>query len=339
MYCAEGSASKAGLVEWSFSSKEQDTLGSDSARIIKEVFGLETTEDIDEQEHTCRIRVSSKVLSILVRSLCGRGCQGKKVPWWVARSFPAEFLKGLFLGDACIDSDRSKIALTMTSYEVIFGAQSLLWGQGIYPTVQFGHRPNRKPSWSLVLQGENYSRFMQEILGRNVPQGERIYGNDDFVFRKIQKLTPIEEEVVVVHNLETTGTHSYVANGLSVHNCQFCGQRKPTAELTYDHVIPRAQGGKTCWENIVTACGSCNHLKADRTLEQARVALAAQAKEAAQKGQEREATRLRKAAQSMRLRVEPVRPDWVPIFTVQISKNSMPDSWKSYCEWAMAKAS
>jgi len=40
--------------------------------------------------------------------------------------------------------------------------------------------------------------------------------------------------------------------------CQYCGQTHPTHELTFDHVIPRAAGGTTCWENIVTACGPCN---------------------------------------------------------------------------------
>lgn len=41
-------------------------------------------------------------------------------------------------------------------------------------------------------------------------------------------------------------------------SCQYCGGRHPTQELTFDHVIPRCKGGKTSWENIVTACGRCN---------------------------------------------------------------------------------
>jgi 5-methylcytosine-specific restriction endonuclease McrA len=35
--------------------------------------------------------------------------------------------------------------------------------------------------------------------------------------------------------------------------CQYCGQRMDTEDLTFDHVVPRAAGGKTTWENIVTA--------------------------------------------------------------------------------------
>ena len=33
--------------------------------------------------------------------------------------------------------------------------------------------------------------------------------------------------------------------------CQYCGKRFPTSELSLDHVSPRSQGGIASWENIV----------------------------------------------------------------------------------------
>ncbi|MBE7618709.1 HNH endonuclease [Gluconacetobacter entanii] len=44
-------------------------------------------------------------------------------------------------------------------------------------------------------------------------------------------------------------------------SCQYCNTRLPTHELTFDHVIPRSKGGRTTWENVVTACSPCNLLK------------------------------------------------------------------------------
>src|SRR5690606_31099796 len=38
------------------------------------------------------------------------------------------------------------------------------------------------------------------------------------------------------------------------YRCQYCGKKFPARELSYDHVVPRAAGGRTVWENIVTAC-------------------------------------------------------------------------------------
>ena len=55
--------------------------------------------------------------------------------------------------------------------------------------------------------------------------------------------------------------------------CQYCGCQPGRAELTLDHVVPRAQGGQTSWENVVAACRPCNATKADRTPAQAGMAL------------------------------------------------------------------
>ena len=71
------------------------------------------------------------------------------------------------------------------------------------------------------------------------------------------------------------------------HNtCQYCGVQPGSEELTIDHVVPRAQGGVSSWENCVLACMACNKRKADRTPEQAR----------------------------MRLRKKPIRPAWKQLF-------------------------
>ena len=87
--------------------------------------------------------------------------------------------------------------------------------------------------------------------------------------------------------------------------CQYCGVKKAIASLTYDHVMPRAQGGKTTWTNIVTACMECNRKKANRTPAQA----------------------------GMRLLKVPVQPTTSPVLIVTISKTSVPDAWHDYLYW------
>ncbi len=46
--------------------------------------------------------------------------------------------------------------------------------------------------------------------------------------------------------------------------CQYCGSRLPAEDLTFDHVLPRAHGGRTKWENVVAACSPCNLRKGHR---------------------------------------------------------------------------
>lgn len=50
------------------------------------------------------------------------------------------------------------------------------------------------------------------------------------------------------------------------YTCQYCGTR--TGRLTLDHVVPRHLGGQYDWENLVTACASCNLHKGGRSLDQ-----------------------------------------------------------------------
>jgi hypothetical protein len=55
--------------------------------------------------------------------------------------------------------------------------------------------------------------------------------------------------------------------------CQFCGKRFATRELSLDHVVPRSQGGLSTWENLVCACLKCNARKGGRTPRQAHMQL------------------------------------------------------------------
>lgn len=87
--------------------------------------------------------------------------------------------------------------------------------------------------------------------------------------------------------------------------CQYCGKKFPMKGLTYDHVIPRAQGGKTVWENIVSACNDCNRDKGGRTPSEAK----------------------------MKLLKKPVQPTDTPTIVIPISRESAPAAWRDYLYW------
>ncbi len=52
--------------------------------------------------------------------------------------------------------------------------------------------------------------------------------------------------------------------------CLYCGSTK---NLTIDHVIPVSKGGKSSFNNCVTACRPCNSIKGNRTPSEARLYL------------------------------------------------------------------
>ncbi len=51
--------------------------------------------------------------------------------------------------------------------------------------------------------------------------------------------------------------------------CQYTGRPLTNKEGNIDHVIPRAQGGKNTFENMVWSCQQVNSMKADKTPQQA----------------------------------------------------------------------
>jgi hypothetical protein len=55
------------------------------------------------------------------------------------------------------------------------------------------------------------------------------------------------------------------------YRCQYCTRHRSELRdrefLTRDHVIPLACGGDNTWENVVTACSTCNNRKASHLPE------------------------------------------------------------------------
>jgi hypothetical protein len=56
------------------------------------------------------------------------------------------------------------------------------------------------------------------------------------------------------------------------HACAYCSGRAETV----DHLLPQSRGGRNTWLNTVAACTRCNHLKANRTPQEAGMLLAYQ---------------------------------------------------------------
>jgi 5-methylcytosine-specific restriction enzyme A len=49
------------------------------------------------------------------------------------------------------------------------------------------------------------------------------------------------------------------------YQCQSCGKKASETELSIDHIIPLAQGGKNDISNLQTLCQHCNQHKSDKT--------------------------------------------------------------------------
>ncbi len=86
------------------------------------------------------------------------------------------------------------------------------------------------------------------------------------------------------------------------YRCQYCGDRFSSADLTFDHVVPRSRGGATNWTNIVTSCQPCNRRKCSRTPSEAK----------------------------MPLLNNPTEPRWWPFSAGAGNVDEHPEDWKPY---------
>lgn len=84
--------------------------------------------------------------------------------------------------------------------------------------------------------------------------------------------------------------------------CQYCRQKFPMSQLTYDHVVPRARGGRTCWENIATSCYSCNGGKGNRTPAEA----------------------------GLKLLTKPHKPRSLPLTPLHLDARKVPTEWRDF---------
>ena len=85
--------------------------------------------------------------------------------------------------------------------------------------------------------------------------------------------------------------------------CQYCGRELTAKEATLDHVLPRSQGGRTTWENIVCCCAPCNRKKGGRTPREARMLLLS----------------------------KPVKPDWLPVLHIKLH-GKIPPTWHTFLQ-------
>lgn len=101
-------------------------------------------------------------------------------------------------------------------------------------------------------------------------KAERVATRPDAVIRTVKK----EFEFPSIIRLRRYVRVPFRKIALSRHNvfrrdgnaCGYCGSKQ---NLTLDHIVPRSQGGRHTWTNLVTACQSCNSRKGNRTPEEA----------------------------------------------------------------------
>jgi 5-methylcytosine-specific restriction endonuclease McrA len=103
---------------------------------------------------------------------------------------------------------------------------------------------------NLISPGYNINRSLNSVIEMPIPSVIQCT-KSTYMPKKFTKILPFNRKNVYIRD-----------NG----RCQYCNKKVSLAQFSFDHVIPRCAGGKTCWENIVIACVHCNSSKGPKSV-------------------------------------------------------------------------
>jgi len=106
-------------------------------------------------------------------------------------------------------------------------------------------------------------------------KAEMVATNDGKVVRTINKSYPLPSVIRLSKFIRVPYKRIVLTRRNIIrrdnNQCQYCGSKKNP--LTIDHIIPKSRGGEDSWENLATACVTCNNKKGNQTPEEAGMVL------------------------------------------------------------------
>ncbi len=179
----------------------------------------------------------------------GRGPE-KRVPRFVVTAPKEEqirYLQGLFGADGSKTHRKPQVTLSSASLELLRDVQLLLLNLGMRSNIKFyPHRPTGRAWGQLKVNGESYHRFLDLIGFPLTPQKQARC--DKFAWKRTKQdrlaipvASVVADEEVEVYDVSEPVTHSLIAEGMIVHNCNLgsinvsrFAMRQPDGEWTID---------------------------------------------------------------------------------------------------------
>lgn len=203
LYLAEGHSS-GNRLGWSFHEKETE-YANFVEHEIKETFGLTGHRSHNKKEHSMQVMFSSKALAKTFRNTFGRGAHAKHIPHdWISTLGDAPMrmlLKGIFDGDGHVDTGQAR-NLGIVSGELSWQVHDAL--------VRLG-------------EAASISKYPRHYVVREQKKDENTRKDESGVWHAVEG-TEATPYVGPVFNLEVEEDHSYVVEGVAVHNCFKIGE-------------------------------------------------------------------------------------------------------------------
>jgi len=233
LYAAEGCSSRKGDVLFCFHEKEEG-LASFVKRVAVDRLGLVPCEQVDPERKSRVIRISSVLLAECLRDIFGVRATERKMTRLLAVQDDVlmSFLGGVFDGDGCaLRAGRASSTMRITTASRTFADQlrfaihRLVGPVGMREVRRSGGFGPPRPYYEVMISANKASAVFA-LSEKSVPSGGSktsahvTGGGWALRLRSYGETPPVDGWV---YNFEVEEDHSYVAEGVAVHNCAVYG--------------------------------------------------------------------------------------------------------------------
>lgn len=238
-YLAEGSTGQEdSFVEFDLGAHESD-CAEDISDLIQSVFDTSSTVSSLEDRNAVRVTCSSSIVAQFFSELFGTGAQNKRLPTEFMSSRSLPILETWMKGDGGVSG--SRYTVSTTSKELLWQAWSILASGGVPCGVDVDSNNRDMPS-DLDLYQLHLNRDALSTLNFDVemPEDTERTGSyqiitDEHVLTPIRSIEHKDVEMSVM-DINVEGTHSFVGNGITLHNTMLesmaCGTPVITTDLS-----------------------------------------------------------------------------------------------------------
>lgn len=219
IYLAEGYCEiEKGRISMAFNINERYTLVQETLNTLKDELGIDANLTIRKKSHTIVLGFHGKYLAQFFANLFGEGAENKGLSKYLNgnNEFKRGILEGWLAGDGHFR--RTGWQGVTVSKKLALDMFSIANDLGYMPVVSES-TPN-KNKWAKSRKTRydvSFGIATDETNG--VSRGWRMALDENCTWRKVRKIEFDKKYTGKVYNLEVEKDHSYIADGIGVHNC------------------------------------------------------------------------------------------------------------------------
>ena len=204
----------------------------DTFQLVKKLFGIDAKIEEDVKKNTTKILIYSARLSRFFKRLFNKGAQNKELPDFMM-FLPVEkqkdLIKGMWRGDGYVNLNRdgARVGYSTISPKLAYQLKLLLLRQKIVPSIYFEKEKivrgiKHKESYIIHVGQRDSLKNLCDILGiKYTPKSYTSvtsWFDNNYLYTPITK-TEQKKYSGLVYNLEIPGSHSFVSEAFTLHNC------------------------------------------------------------------------------------------------------------------------